>query len=45
VAGVAIFWRTLELFNKDEIVVSDWAVKEGAIIAHFVGNRENKRGG
>jgi len=45
VAGVAIFWRTLELFNKDEIVVSDWSVKEGAIIAHFVGNRENKRGG
>ncbi len=36
VAGAAIFWRTLELFQKEEIVVSDWAVKHGAIIANFL---------
>ena len=34
--GIAIFWRTLELFNKDKIVVSDWAVKHGAIIYNFL---------
>ncbi len=36
VAGIAIFWRTLELFNKDSLKVSDWGVKQGAIIANFV---------
>ena len=36
VPGLAIFWRTLELFNKDSLIVSDWAVKHGAIIANFL---------
>ena len=36
VPGLAIFWRTLELFNKDRLIVSDWAVKHGAIIANFL---------
>ncbi len=36
VPGVAIFWRTLEIFGKDKLVVSDWAVKHGAIIANFL---------
>jgi exopolyphosphatase/guanosine-5'-triphosphate,3'-diphosphate pyrophosphatase len=35
IPGIAIFWRTLELFGKEELVVSDWSVKEGAIIANF----------
>ncbi len=45
VAGAAIFWRTLELFQKGEIVVSDWAVKHGAIIANFLlkGKQNNPR--
>jgi len=36
ISGIAIFWRTMELFGKEEIVVSDWAVKHGAIIANFL---------
>ncbi len=36
IPGIAIFWRTMELFGKEEIVVSDWAVKHGAIIANFL---------
>ena len=36
VSGVAFFWRLLEIFEKDKIVVSDWSVKEGAIIANFL---------
>jgi len=36
VPGVAMFWRTLEAFGKDRIVVSDWAVKQGAIIDNFI---------
>lgn len=36
IPGIAIFWRTLEIFDKDEIVVSDWAVKQGAIIANYL---------
>jgi len=36
IPGIAIFWKTMELFGKEEIVVSDWAVKHGAIIANFL---------
>jgi len=36
IPGIAIFWRTLEIFEKDRLVVSDWAVKHGAIIANFL---------
>ncbi|NPB05653.1 MAG: Ppx/GppA family phosphatase [Aquificae bacterium] len=36
VPGVAIFWRTLELFGKDRLTVSDWSVKQGAIVANFL---------
>ena len=36
IPGIAIFWRTLEIFQKDRLVVSDWAVKHGAIIANFL---------
>jgi exopolyphosphatase/guanosine-5'-triphosphate,3'-diphosphate pyrophosphatase len=36
ISGIAVFWRILELFKKDEIVVSDWSVKEGAIIYNFL---------
>ena len=36
IPGIAIFWRTLEIFNKNKIVVSDWSVKQGAIIANYL---------
>jgi exopolyphosphatase/guanosine-5'-triphosphate,3'-diphosphate pyrophosphatase len=36
IPGIAIFWRAMELFGKDKIVVSDWAVKHGALIANFL---------
>jgi len=36
VSGIAVYWRILELFNKEEILVSDWSVKEGAIIYNFL---------
>jgi exopolyphosphatase/guanosine-5'-triphosphate,3'-diphosphate pyrophosphatase len=36
ISGIAIFLKTLELFEKNELVVSDWAVKHGAIIANFL---------
>lgn len=39
IPGIAIFWRTLEVFQKDKLVVSDWAVKQGAVIANFVLNK------
>jgi len=35
-SGIAIFMKTMELFGKEELVVSDWAVKHGAIIANFL---------
>lgn len=36
IPGIAIFWRTMELFGKEEIVVSNWTVKHGAIIANLL---------
>ena len=36
IPGIAIFWVTMELFGKEELTVSDWAVKHGAIIANFL---------
>jgi exopolyphosphatase/guanosine-5'-triphosphate,3'-diphosphate pyrophosphatase len=36
VPGVAMFWRALEVFGKDKLTVSDWSVKQGAIIDNFV---------
>ena len=41
VSGVALFWRLLEIFEKERIVVSDWSVKEGAIVANFLLKGEN----
>jgi len=38
VSGVALFWRLLEIFEKERIIVSDWSVKEGAIIYNFILN-------
>ncbi len=36
VPGIAMFWRILENFGKYELIVSDWGVKQGALISNFV---------
>jgi exopolyphosphatase/guanosine-5'-triphosphate,3'-diphosphate pyrophosphatase len=36
VPGIAMFWRILENFDKNELIVSDWGVKQGALISNFV---------
>jgi len=44
VPGVAIFWRTLEVFEKEKITVSDWAVKQGALIDNFLLRKNHPEG-
>ncbi|GAB6066440.1 Ppx/GppA phosphatase family protein [Aquifex pyrophilus] len=32
-AGIGIFLKTLEIFGKDELYVSDWGLREGVIVS------------
>ncbi|NPA32342.1 MAG: Ppx/GppA family phosphatase [Aquificae bacterium] len=35
-AGIAIFLKTLELFGKEELIVSDWGLREGVLISRLL---------
>ncbi|HIQ48915.1 MAG TPA: Ppx/GppA family phosphatase [Aquifex aeolicus] len=35
-AGVGIFLKTLEIFEKEEIIVSDWGLREGVIVSKIL---------
>jgi exopolyphosphatase/guanosine-5'-triphosphate,3'-diphosphate pyrophosphatase len=36
ISGIAIFETSLEVFNKDEIIVSDWGLRHGALIDFII---------
>ncbi len=35
-AGILIFIKTLEVFGKEELIVSDWGLREGILIDEFL---------
>ncbi len=37
-AGIAIFLKTLGVFGKEEITVSDWGLREGILVAELLRN-------
>ena len=45
-AGILIFLKTLEVFSKDELTVSDWGLREGILVNELLktaegGNKKN----
>ncbi len=45
VSGIMIFYRSMIIFGKKEITVSDWGLKEGIIVEEYLKRKREEKGG
>ncbi|WP_340690817.1 Ppx/GppA phosphatase family protein [Hydrogenobacter thermophilus] len=45
IPGILIFYRTMVIFGKKEILVSDWGLKEGIIVSEYLKRKKEEKGG